>query len=86
MPVGAVQVPPDGAPIIKLVDGPVTGGYPVLGVIPRFEHPRLAQAAPGTTLRFARTSVTAVRRHVRRLEDRERIELDEGDLAAGWAR
>ena len=43
VPVGAVQVPPGGAPIVKLVDGPVTGGYPVLGVVPRFEHARLAR-------------------------------------------
>ena len=86
VPVGAVQIPPGGAPIIKLADGPVTGGYPVLGVIPRAEHTRLAQAAPGTTLRFARASVTDVRRHARRSEDGERIELDDGDFAAGWAR
>jgi biotin-dependent carboxylase-like uncharacterized protein len=86
VPVGAVQVPPSGAPIIKLVDGPVTGGYPVLGVIPRAEHARLAQAAPGMNLRFGRASVTAVRRQARRSQERERIELDDGEFAAGWAR
>ena len=30
---GAVQVPPDGAPVLFLADHPVTGGYPVLGVV-----------------------------------------------------
>lgn len=85
MPVGAVQVPPGGEPIVKMVDGPVTGGYPVLGVIMRVDHPRLAQAAPGASLRFRRISVAAARRLTRTLDDLERIELDEGDFAAGWA-
>ena len=30
---GAVQVPPDGAPIVMLADHPVTGGYPVIAVV-----------------------------------------------------
>jgi biotin-dependent carboxylase-like uncharacterized protein len=85
LPVGAVQVPPGGEPIVKMVDGPVTGGYPVLGVIPRPDLARLAQAAPGTTLRFRRISVAAARRLVRSADDVPRIELDEGDFAAGWA-
>jgi biotin-dependent carboxylase-like uncharacterized protein len=86
VPVGAVQVPPSGEPIIRMVDGPVTGGYPVLGVVPRLDHARLAQAAPGATLRFRRISVAAARRLARTAEAEERIELDEGDFAAGWAR
>jgi biotin-dependent carboxylase-like uncharacterized protein len=86
MPVGAIQVPPSGEPIVKMVDGPVTGGYPVLGVIPRHDHARLAQAAPGTTLRFRRISVAAVRRLPPPLDELDRIDLDEGDFAASWAR
>jgi biotin-dependent carboxylase-like uncharacterized protein len=49
---GAVQVPPDGQPVVLLADGPVTGGYPVIGVVRESDHPLLAQAAPGTELRF----------------------------------
>ena len=79
-------MPPSGEPIIKMVDGPVTGGYPVLGVIARVDHARLAQAAPVATLRFRRISVAEARRRARMLDDQERIELDAGDLAAGWAR
>ena len=70
-----------------MVDGPVTGGYPVLGVIPSVDHGRLAQAAPGATLRFRRVSVADARRLTRvDRHARSRIELDEGDVAAGWAR
>ena len=49
---GALQVPPDGQPIIMLADHPVTGGYPVVAVVdPRDLHV-VAQAAAGTTLRL----------------------------------
>ncbi len=49
---GAVQVPPDGQPVILGWDGPVTGGYPVVaGVIAADMH-LLAQARPGNQLLF----------------------------------
>ncbi|MGP3684691.1 biotin-dependent carboxyltransferase family protein [Streptomyces sp. IBSNAI002] len=54
MVLGAVQVPPDGLPVVFLADHPVTGGYPVVGVVPR--GPALnaaAQARPGVAVRFA---------------------------------
>lgn len=86
VPVGAVQVPPNGAPIVKMVDGPVTGGYPVIGVVPRFDLARLAQATPGAELRFRRISIAAARARAREIDDLERVELDEGDFAAAWAR
>ncbi len=50
---GAIQVPPDGQPIIMLADHPTTGGYPVIAVIDPADLHHAAQAAPGTTLRFA---------------------------------
>jgi biotin-dependent carboxylase-like uncharacterized protein len=49
---GAIQVPPGGRPTILLADGPVTGGYPVLAVVTDASLDRLAQARPGTRLRF----------------------------------
>jgi biotin-dependent carboxylase-like uncharacterized protein len=49
---GAVQVPPDGAPVLFLVDHPVTGGYPVLGVVPTADLPAVAQLRPGDVVRF----------------------------------
>ncbi|MFB6809284.1 biotin-dependent carboxyltransferase family protein [Streptomyces sp. NPDC056387] len=55
MVLGAVQVPPDGLPVVFLADHPVTGGYPVLGVVP--PGPPLnaaAQAGPGVPIRFVR--------------------------------
>ena len=44
---GALQVPPDGAPVLFLADHPVTGGYPVLAVVTTADLPRRGPAAPG---------------------------------------
>lgn len=49
---GAVQVPPDGLPIVFLADHPVTGGYPVIGVVPAPHTDRLAQLRPGERVRL----------------------------------
>jgi biotin-dependent carboxylase-like uncharacterized protein len=49
---GALQVPPDGRPVLLLA-APTTGGYPVVAVVRRADLWLAAQAAPGTVLRFA---------------------------------
>lgn len=51
---GAVQVPPHGRPVIFLADHPVTGGYPVIGVVNPDDLWMCAQARPGDPLRFSR--------------------------------
>lgn len=53
MVLGAVQVPPDGCPVVFLADHPTTGGYPVVAVVDGRDIGAAAQAAPGTPLRFA---------------------------------
>lgn len=52
MVLGAVQVPPDGEPLVFLADHPTTGGYPVIGVVDHEDLPALAQARPGSPVRF----------------------------------
>ncbi len=49
---GAVQVPPDGMPIVLLVDHQPTGGYPVVAVVITADLPRLGQLAPGAPVAF----------------------------------
>lgn len=51
---GAVQIPPSGLPTILLADHPVTGGYPVIGVVRASDRDILAQLRPGQVLRFRR--------------------------------
>jgi len=58
---GAIQVPPDGQPIILGWDGPVTGGYPVIAVVVTADRPRLAQLKPGDTLQFVTIEVERAR-------------------------
>ncbi|MFI8231452.1 biotin-dependent carboxyltransferase family protein [Streptomyces sp. NPDC085900] len=52
MVLGAVQVPPDGRPVVFLSDHPTTGGYPVIAVVRAQDLPAAAQATPGTPVRF----------------------------------
>ena len=52
MVLGALQVPPDGRPILFLADHPVTGGYPVIAVLCAQGLDRAAQLRPGDTVRF----------------------------------
>ncbi len=49
---GAIQVPPDGGPVVFGPDHPVTGGYPVIGVVVDADADRLAQLRPGDELGF----------------------------------
>lgn len=44
---GAIQVPPDGRPVIVFADHPVTGGYPIVAVVATSDLDLLAQLRPG---------------------------------------
>lgn len=59
---GAIQVPADGAPIVLLADHQTTGGYPIAAVAISADHPRLGQLRPGTSVRFAATTIDEARR------------------------
>ena len=54
---GAVQVPPDGQPIVLLNDRQTIGGYPRLGTLTPLACARLAQCQPGQPLWL--TTITA---------------------------
>ncbi len=56
IPLGAVQVPPDGQPIILLNDRQTIGGYPRLGALTPQAVARLAQCLPGQTLHLTPTT------------------------------
>jgi biotin-dependent carboxylase-like uncharacterized protein len=65
MVLGAVQVPPSGQPVVFLADHPVTGGYPVIGVVDPDDLWQCAQLRPGDEVRFTRSAGPA-RRDARR--------------------
>ncbi|GAB3090084.1 biotin-dependent carboxyltransferase family protein [Nocardioides zeae] len=49
---GALQVPPSGEPVLFGPDHPVTGGYPVVGVVVDADVDRAAQLRPGDPVVF----------------------------------
>jgi biotin-dependent carboxylase-like uncharacterized protein len=67
IPAGAIQVPDSGLPIILLADRQTTGGYAKPWVVVSADHALLAQARPGTALRFAALSGGTARRLAARL-------------------
>jgi allophanate hydrolase subunit 2 len=69
LPLGAIQLPPDGRPIIMLADRPVTGGYPVPAVVIRADIGRVAQLRPGDEVAFASVSLEEAHEALRRVED-----------------
>lgn len=66
---GAIQVPADGLPLVILADGPTTGGYPKIAWVIGPDLCRVAQAGPGTELRFEAVAVetahAAIREHAK---------------------
>ncbi len=55
-PLGVVQVPPSGQPILLMADRQTTGGYPRLGIVITADIGVAGQARPGDELRFERCS------------------------------
>ena len=49
---GAIQVPPDGRPIVMGPDHPVTGGYPVIAVVVAADLPGVLDRPVGSRIRF----------------------------------
>lgn len=49
---GAIQVPPDGDPVMMLADHPTTGGYPVIAVVHPDDVAVVAQTSAGRPVRF----------------------------------
>jgi biotin-dependent carboxylase-like uncharacterized protein len=68
LPIGAIQVPPDGRPIVMLVDRPVTGGYPVPACVIRADIGRAAALRTGDRVTFAAVSEVEARAALRERE------------------
>ena len=54
---GAVQIPPDGQPIVLLNDRQTLGGYPKMGSVLSLDCALLAQAGAGTEVYFTPISI-----------------------------
>ncbi len=68
VPLGAVQAPPDGQPIVMMADRQTTGGYPKIAVVIGADLPLLAQCLPGQSeVRFRAVSVEEAQRAYRKM-------------------
>jgi len=63
---GAVQLPPDGQPIVLLKDRQTMGGYPKLGTLFPLDAFALAQRQPHTPVRFAPMSLAEAQQKMQR--------------------
>ncbi len=57
IPLGAMQVPQDGQPIILFVDQQTTGGYPKIANVIAADMHRVGQLRPRDEVRFAEVSI-----------------------------
>lgn len=65
---GAVQIPASGKPIVLLADRQTTGGYAKIGTVATVDLPLLAQAKPGSKLRFVPCTVKKAQTLLRQQE------------------
>ena len=86
LPLGAIQIPPDGRPIVMLADRPVTGGYRVPACVIGADIGRVAQLRPADGLTLASVSLEEARRALRRAEEElaEIEPLGGTDDELGW--
>ncbi len=72
IPLGAIQVPQDGQPILLFVDQQTTGGYPKIANVIAADMHRVGQLRPRDEVRFAEVSIAeaveALRGQERRLK------------------
>jgi len=73
IPLGAIQVPQDGEPIILFVDQQTTGGYPKIANVIAADMHRIGQLRPRDEVRFTEVSIAdaieALRTQERWLKD-----------------
>jgi KipI family sensor histidine kinase inhibitor len=75
---GAIQIPPDGNPLLLGPDHQTTGGYPVAGVVCEAEWPAVTQLCSGTVVRFREVAIDEAR------TERSRAQADNRQATATW--
>jgi len=81
VPLGGIQVPGNGKPIVLLADRQTTGGYTKIATVIGPDIPHVAQLRPGEILRFKAISVGEAQAAARALErDLNQVDVDLTDL------
>ena len=71
-PLGTIQVPTAGQPILLMADRQTTGGYPKIATVITADIPLAGQLAPGDWIEFVRSSREAAVEALRTQEARLR--------------
>lgn len=74
---GAVQIPPDGIPIVMLSDRQTMGGYPKIGTVLSCDCDVLSQSRSGSSIKFELISVYAAQ-NILQLSQQRFLKLLEG--------
>lgn len=69
IPLGAVQIPGHGMPIIMLADRQTTGGYTKIGVLSPLSIEALVQKLPGSKVRFRRADASEGVTELKKIKD-----------------
>ncbi len=76
IPLGGIQVPGSGQPIILMADHQTAGGYTMIATVIQADIPLVAQCLPGERLRFKAVSLEEARDSLRRLEEGLRAAIE----------
>ncbi|PID44800.1 MAG: allophanate hydrolase [Proteobacteria bacterium] len=83
---GAIQIPPDGQPIVLLNDRQTIGGYPKIGAVLSLDIPQLTQRLPGSKVHFEAITIDEAQRQLHLANYRQRhttmTQLHPSDKAA----
>jgi allophanate hydrolase subunit 2 len=69
VPLGAVQIPPEGQPIVLFVEHQTTGGYPKPANVISADLWRVGQLRPRDEVRFERVTMEGALELLRRQEE-----------------
>ena len=78
IPLGAIQVPQDGQPIMLFVDQQTTGGYPKIANVIAADMYRMGQMRPRDKMRFAEVSIAEAVEALRAQESWLKIRIWQG--------
>ena len=82
---GAIQVPPDGTPILLMADAQTTGGYPIIGVVIGPDLSLAAQLLPGDSLGCMPISLEEAVHARTAWQTRLKVPLETDDIVAALA-
>jgi antagonist of KipI len=70
VPLGGIQILPNGEPIVLMADRQTVGGYPRIGAVMSVDIPKLVQLVPNGIVRFYPVTVEKAQTYYRKREKR----------------